>query len=159
MANNSQKKTVQNNKQKIVISLCFILPTIFFFVFWRFLRGTLNGTAYFVFVVNTLFQTLPFLYTYMISRPVYSEGELLDCGSDLSQEGLLEFVHDIIYFTSFIQLLSSFSFFAMYLYIVVVGYSIYLLYNMTSALPGMAQQPAAPQQEQKKQKIKYKTYH
>ncbi|KAL7714506.1 Transmembrane protein 208 [Entamoeba marina] len=154
MANNSEKKTVIRNKQKLVISCCF-----FFYMLWRLFRGTLTGTAYFVFLVNALFQFIPLIYTYYISRPIYDNGTLVDCGSDLSQEGLLDYVHDILYMSSFIQFLASFSFFAMYLYILIIGYTIYLVINITNNIPGFASPPQGNvQPKQKKQKIKVRNY-
>ena len=130
----------------------------FFYVAWRYLRGTLDGTAYFVFIFNGLFQGIPLIYTYAISRPVYDNGELIDCGSDLSQPGLMDYVHDILYFTSFIQFLASFSFFAMYLYILVLAYTIYMVVQICNSMPNLGGAPQAESQDTgKKQKIKYKT--
>ncbi|BFU23601.1 hypothetical protein EHI8A_137880 [Entamoeba histolytica HM-1:IMSS-B] len=157
MANQSQKKTVVRNKQKLLISFAFVFLSIFFFVFYRFLKGTLTGTAYFVFIINALFQCIPLIYTFSISRPLYENGELIDCGSDLSAEGLMDYIHDILYFSSIIQFLSSFSFFAMYLYILVIGYTIYLVVQMSNAMPNLNAAQGNSQEKGKKQKMKFKT--
>ena len=119
--------------------------------------------AYWSFAIALLFQMIPLYYTYVISRPTYENGELIDCGSDLSQAGLVEYVHDVMYFSSFIQLINSFTLFGNYLYLVMIGYAVYLLVSMKNALGGLlgggnAQQPDVDVPEKKKkQKVKIKT--
>ena len=127
-----------------------------FFLLWRYFKNTLTGTAYFVFVINALFQLIPLFYTYSISRPTYSsDGEIVDPGSDLNLPGVVDYVQDILYFCSFIQFLSSFTFFAMYLYLVVIGYSIYLVVQICNMIPSVDGQ-GAPDADPKKRKTKYK---
>ena len=137
MANNSQKKTVERNRSRNKINCGIVFATIIFFLVWRFMRGTMTTGAYWSFAICLLFQMIPLYYTYIISRPTIIDGEIIDCGSDLSQEGLLEFVHDIMYFSSFIQFICSFTLFGNYLYIVIIGYCIYLLYSMKNSFGGL----------------------
>ena len=164
MANNSQKKTVEKNSFRIKVNCGIVFLAIFFFLLWRFMRGTMTTGAYWAFAITLFFQMIPLYYTYIISRPTIENGEIIDCGSDLSQAGFLEWVHDVMYFASIIQFVCSFSLFGLYLYTVMIGYTIYLVCSMKNAMGGLLgggnnAQPDmdVPQKDKKKNKVKYKT--
>ena len=161
MANNSQKKTVERNKFRVKINCAIVFSSIVFFLIWRFFRGTLSTGAYVCFTINALFQLGTFFYTYSISRPTYKNGELIDCGSDLSDPGLLDFIHDLMYFTSIIQIITSWTLFSMYMYIIIIVYVLFKLYSMSKSFGGLGgnsyNESDVPRKE-KKQKVKYKSY-
>ena len=158
MANNSQKKIVANNQQKIKISLAFIGLSILFFLIWRFLRGTMTTSSYICFIINALLQIIPFFYTYSISRPTYSiNGEIEDYGSDLNQEGFISYIHDIIYFSSIVQFFASFTLFAMYLYIIMVCYICYLLYSLCGKFSNFGNQNEEEDPSNRRERRKNKT--
>ena len=125
-----------------------------FFLLWRIIFGSFTLGTWAALALNAavMFGTLG--YTYKISRPTIVEnGEILDPGTDLCQEGLMDYIADLLFGSSIIHFLSAFTLKAMFLWLLVLGYTGYLLYKIWAALPihGTPDQP-----QEKKVKVKRK---
>lgn len=76
-------------------------------------------------------------------RPTFSGGQLVRSGSDLSQSGLTEYMHDVIYFTWICAILSVvIGNKAWYLYLVIPVFATYKAFQLMKAGKQMFSQPA-----------------
>lgn len=135
MANAAAKKQAASNLHalKILHFSGAIINILFFFSYFVFSRPK-SLRPY-------LILSLPaFFLQYQlekIGRPKYNEkGSLISAGSDLSQAGLTEWFHDIIYVTWICVCVSIVfgSNKAWYLYSVIPGYFLYKAYGMIMGL-------------------------
>jgi len=73
-----------------------------------------------------LLYTPPFALLWFTARPVYSEhGSLISGGDDISAPGLLEYAHDLIYLTVFVQVGLIFSRWALLVFSLIPIYAVY----------------------------------
>ncbi|KAK6248163.1 hypothetical protein QUC31_019728 [Theobroma cacao] len=126
MANQGAKKRKEENTRhmanlrRIIIACNVIFVLVRMLIFhssftWKHWVGlVLTSAAYFI----------PYQQLAQMAKPTYAnDGELLDGGFDMSTGGICGYLHDVIYITSFVQLMSIISEKFWYTYLVVSGTS------------------------------------
>ncbi|MFQ6670518.1 hypothetical protein Gotur_035404 [Gossypium turneri] len=135
MANQGAKKRKEENTRhmanlrRLIIACNVVYVLVRMLIFhssftWKHWVGLLlTSVAYFI----------PYQQLSQVAKPAYSDdGELLDGGFDMSTGGICGYLHDVIYITSFVQLMSIISDKFWYTYLVVS--SIYLFCTWKAGL-------------------------
>eukprot|EP00735_Rhodelphis_limneticus_P004615 TRINITY_DN16226_c0_g1::TRINITY_DN16226_c0_g1_i1::g.6460::m.6460 TRINITY_DN16226_c0_g1::TRINITY_DN16226_c0_g1_i1::g.6460 ORF type:complete len:176 (-),score=13.67,sp/Q54UB0/TM208_DICDI/36.31/7e-32,DUF788/PF05620.6/5.9e-42,2TM/PF13239.1/0.0014,2TM/PF13239.1/1.3e+03,2TM/PF13239.1/1.5e+04,Sugar_transport/PF06800.7/0.0034,Sugar_transport/PF06800.7/2.7e+03,DUF2919/PF11143.3/0.025,DUF2919/PF11143.3/3.5e+03,DUF3040/PF11239.3/0.16,RseC_MucC/PF04246.7/1.5,RseC_MucC/PF04246.7/3.1e+02 TRINITY_DN16226_c0_g1 len=128
MANQAQKKRLQENKRQIEIHTIALLVVNLVYIVYRvvFHAQTFGGFQWFAFIVMSLGTIISWILIRSAASPTFSrDGELLDAGSDLSGKGLIEYAFDILYITWFAQTLGLFSDWGLLVYLLIPGFAGY----------------------------------
>ncbi|KAF9365128.1 hypothetical protein BGX34_011328 [Mortierella sp. NVP85] len=131
MANSSQKKIAKENA-KILLSIRkgFIWA---FYILYRIVYqwntfGLKLGLGYFT---TAGIAVVLYMQINSMGRPRYNrEGELVDAGEDLTQEGLVQYAFDIIYVTWFVHVTSAFWAKMWWFYLCIPIYATWKLWNL-----------------------------
>lgn len=128
MANSSAKKLHKANRRRLtLLAAAILIPSLAYILRWFLLSAPASSFHKVVFAVLTVIHAVLFALIWLSAKPSYSnDGALIDAGHDISAPGMLEYVHDIIYLTVFIQLLLLFTRWALLLYMTVPIFAIYL---------------------------------
>lgn len=128
MANQGAKKRKEENSRHmanlrrliIACNVIFVLVRLVIFhssFTWKHWIGLiLTSVAYFI----------PYRQLAAMASPAYADdGDLLDGGFDMSTGGICGYLHDVIYITSFVQLMSIISGKFWYTYLVIPAFGAY----------------------------------
>ncbi|RZC60108.1 hypothetical protein C5167_021868 [Papaver somniferum] len=130
MANQGAKKRKEENNKHMakllrVIIICnviYVIVRLLIFhssVSWKHFVGLLVTSAAYALSYKQLAQ---------MAEPSYDDdGELLDGGYDMSTGGICSYLHDVIYITSFVQVMSILSGKFWYTYLVIPAFAAYKL--------------------------------
>lgn len=94
-----------------------------------------------------------------MANPTYGDdGELLDGGFDMSTGGICGYLHDVIYITSFVQIMSILSGKFWYTYLVIPAFGIYKSSGLIRGLlsQGSEDEPEDEKTRKKREKMEKK---
>lgn len=94
-----------------------------------------------------------------MAQPIYGDdGELLDGGFDMSTGGICGYMHDVIYITSFVQIMSILSGKFWYTYLVIPGFGVYKSSGFIRGLlsQGSEDEPEDEKTRKKREKMEKK---
>lgn len=135
MANSGAKKLVKANRQRLMslalaiggVNLLFLLRCVL-------LRSTFTRFQGATWVLFGAFYSASYLFLYTSARPQYDGKTLVDGGHDISQAGLFEYAHDLIYITLVTHVLFLFSRYALLFFAAAVVYVLYVAAASTGLL-------------------------
>ncbi|XP_072962407.1 uncharacterized protein [Typha angustifolia] len=128
MANQGAKKRKEENKKHMAMLLRIIIGCNVIYVLVRMLifHSTFTWKHWIGLLVTSAAYGFPYKQLASMAKPSYSDdGELLDGGYDMSTGGVCGYLHDVIYITSFVQLMSIFSGKFWWTYLVIPAFGAY----------------------------------
>lgn len=130
MANSSAKKVMKSNRRRLNILMLTIGVTNLLFGIIRavILRQSFTTFYQVCWVALGLASALPFYMIWVAARPSFgSDGSIISGGEDITQRGVLEYAHDVIFLCAFVQTALIFSRWALIVLLVVPVYIIYFV--------------------------------
>lgn len=127
MANSSTKKLIKSNATRLsrLRTLLIVSPAVYL-AYLVFRAPHFTPFHITILCISLLFQWLPYYFLWAAARPrYYDDGHLQYGGEDISQAGVLEYAHDLIYLSSFVQVASILTKWAFLIVLVVPVYAIY----------------------------------
>ncbi|XP_058113954.1 uncharacterized protein LOC131256887 isoform X1 [Magnolia sinica] len=104
------------------------MQVIYVVVRMLFFHSTFTWKHWVGLIVTSVAYAIPYQQLAKMANPTYADdGELLDGGFDMSTGGVCGYLHDVIYITSFVQLMSIISGKFWYTYLVIPGFGLYKL--------------------------------
>ncbi|KAJ3680485.1 hypothetical protein LUZ60_016763 [Juncus effusus] len=161
MANQGAKKRKEENKKHMATLLRVILASNAIYVIvrmmimyssftWKHWMGLgLTSAAYF----------FPYKQLASMAKPSFSDdGELLDGGYDMSTTGICGYLHDVIYITAFVQIMSIVSDKFWWTYIVIPVFGGYKAFGLIKGLffSGSDEGPEDEKARKKREKMEKK---
>lgn len=128
MANQGAKKRREENARhmKNLQRLIIACNVIFFLVRMLIFHSTFTWKHWIGLVLTSVAYAIPYQQIANMAQPSYDDnGELLDGGFDMSTGGVCGYLHDIIYITSFVQVMSIISAKFWYIYLVIPAFGGY----------------------------------
>ncbi|KAF6157882.1 hypothetical protein GIB67_015198 [Kingdonia uniflora] len=117
----------------LVSRLFLILHVIYVMVRLFYFHSTFTWKHWVGLIVTSIGYAIPYQQLAKMANPSYADGgELLDGGFDMSTDGVCGYLHDVIYITSFIQLMSILSGKFWYTYLVIPAFGSYKLFGLMS---------------------------
>ncbi|KAF5752113.1 hypothetical protein HS088_TW01G00020 [Tripterygium wilfordii] len=112
MANQGAKKRKEENTRHMAMLLRLIIACNVIYVLVRMLifHSTITWKHWVGLVLTSVAYAMPYQQLSAMAKPTYDDdGNLLDGGFDMSTGGICGYLHDIIYITSFVQVMSIIS--------------------------------------------------
>ncbi|XP_057967813.1 uncharacterized protein LOC131157571 [Malania oleifera] len=128
MANQGAKKRKEENTRHMAMLLRLIIACNIIYVVVRLLifHSTFTWKHWVGLFAMSLAYGFPYQQLANMANPTYAaDGELLDGGFDMSTGGVCGYLHDVIYITSFVQLMSIISDKFWYTYLVIPAFGAY----------------------------------
>ncbi|GAB4841472.1 hypothetical protein Ancab_022188 [Ancistrocladus abbreviatus] len=128
MANQGAKKRKEENARHMSKLLRLIIGCNVVYVVARMLifHSSFTWKHWIGLILTSVAYALPYQQLASMAKPTYSDnGELEDGGFDMSSGGVCEYLHDIIYITSFVQITSIISDKFWYTYLVIPAFGAY----------------------------------
>ncbi|EEF28950.1 transmembrane protein 208 homolog [Ricinus communis] len=128
MANQGAKKRKEENARHMakLRHLIIACNVIYFLVRILIFHSTFTWKHWMGLVLTSVAYFIPYQQLDAMARPAYADdGELIDGGFDMSTGGICGYLHDIIYITSFVQLMSIISEKFWYTYLVIPAFGAY----------------------------------
>ncbi|KAJ7955701.1 Transmembrane protein [Quillaja saponaria] len=128
MANQGAKKRKEENARHMarlrqIIIACNV---IYIFVRAMIFNSTFTWKHWVGLILTSLAYVIPYQQLAAMANPTYADdGELLDGGFDMSTGGVCGYLHDVIYITSFVQVMSIISDKFWYTYLVIPAFGAY----------------------------------
>lgn len=137
MAKAAAKALVRNNTRRLkILRLTIFTINIIYVLISYILRINTSAKTLPPFPVSIvkpsffiITQGILYFSLQSLARPIYSNdgAKIVDYDQDLSQSGMLEYIHDILYLTFAIQLLSLISTWFFLLYLVIPMFGLFML--------------------------------
>ncbi|XP_043715595.1 transmembrane protein 208 homolog [Telopea speciosissima] len=137
MANQGAKKRKEENARHMNKLLRFIIGCNVIYMLVRMLvfYSTVTWKHWAGLFVTSLAYAFPYQQLAKMAQPTYADdGELLDGGFDMSTGGVCGYLHDVIYITSFVQLMSIISGKFWFTYLVIPAFGAYKVFGVTKGL-------------------------
>lgn len=154
MANQGAKKRKEENSRHMakLLRLIIICNVIYVLVRMLFFHSSVTWKHWVGLMVTSVGYALPYLQLANMAKPTYTDdGELLDGGFDMSTTGMCGYLHDVIYITSFVQLMSIFSGKFWYTYLVIPAFGAYKISGLLKGfLPGGSEGEVEDEKSRKK---------
>ncbi|MED6222796.1 hypothetical protein PIB30_067850 [Stylosanthes scabra] len=155
MANQGAKKRKEENARHMarirqVIIACNV---IYVLVRMLFFHSTFTWKHWIGLIVTSLAYFIPYKQLDKMATPSYDDdGELLDGGFDMTTGGVCGYLHDIIYITCFVQVMSIISGKFWYTYLVIPAFGAYQSFGLIKGfLPGgSSEEPYEDEKTRKK---------
>ncbi|KAK1553898.1 hypothetical protein Q3G72_005083 [Acer saccharum] len=128
MANQGAKKRKEENARHIKKLHRLIIACNVIYVLVRMLifHSSFTWKHWIGLVLTSVAYAVPYQQLAALAKPAYADdGELLDGGFDMSTGGICGYFHDVIYITSFVQIMSILSEKFWYTYLVIPAYGAY----------------------------------
>eukprot|EP00177_Eucheuma_denticulatum_P004564 GFKZ01008306.1.p1 GENE.GFKZ01008306.1~~GFKZ01008306.1.p1 ORF type:complete len:176 (+),score=14.43 GFKZ01008306.1:187-714(+) len=127
MANSSSKKLIKSNATRLSrLRILLVISPGLFLTYFFFRTPHFTPFHITILCISLLFQWLPYYFLWAAARPrYYDDGHLQYGGEDISQPGVLEYAHDLIYLSSFVQITSILTKWAFLIILVVPVYAVY----------------------------------
>ncbi|KAK1256945.1 hypothetical protein QJS04_geneDACA017235 [Acorus gramineus] len=154
MANQGAKKRKEENKQHMVKLLRLVIAANVIYVLLRILvfNSSVTWKHWVGLLLTSMAYTIPYQQLSKMASPAYSDdGELIDGGFDMSTGGVCGYLHDVIYITSFVQLMSILSDKFWYTYLVIPAFGVY---KLSGILKGFLPQGSEGEVEDEKSRKK-----
>lgn len=129
MANSSAKKQLKSNTQRLnALKVAILTANVLYAAVHVLFRGPLTTFHKVSWLFLSLSYALPFYFIWIAAKPTYSDtGALIDGGSDVTASGVLEYAHDLIFLTVFVQVGLLFSRWTLLFYLVAPAYATYCM--------------------------------
>ncbi|KAL9339472.1 hypothetical protein Peur_068487 [Populus x canadensis] len=157
MANQGAKKRKEENSRhmanlrRLIIACNVIYVLVRLVIFhssftWKHWIGLiLTSVAYFI----------PYRQLAIMASPAYADdGDLLDGGFDMSTGGICGYLHDVIYITSFVQLMSIISGKFWYTYLVIPAFGAYKSFGFLRGFLSNGSEEGAEDEKTRKKREK-----
>ncbi|CAM8956386.1 unnamed protein product [Rhodiola kirilowii] len=134
MANQGAKKRKEENARHMRTLLRIIIATNVVYVLVRMLilHSTFTWKHWFGLALTSGAYFFPYSLLAKMAKPSYDgAGELLDGGFDMRTGGVCGYLHDVIYITCFVQLMSIVSGKFWYTYLVIPAFGGYKLFGLS----------------------------
>ncbi|XP_042479207.1 transmembrane protein 208 homolog [Macadamia integrifolia] len=134
MANQGAKKRKEENAHHMNKLFRLIIACIVIHVLVRmlFFNSTVSWKHWIGLFVTSLAYAIPYQQLAKMAQPSYADdGELLDGGFDMSTGGVCGYLHDVIYITYFVQLMSIITGKFWYTYLVIPAFGAYKIFGVT----------------------------
>ncbi|KAJ4721630.1 hypothetical protein OWV82_009296 [Melia azedarach] len=128
MANQGAKKRKEENARHMEKLRRLIIACNVIYVLVRMLifHSTFTWKHWIGLVFTSLAYAIPYQQLAAMAKPTYGDdGDLIDGGFDMSTGGICGYLHDIIYITSFVQVMSILSGKFWYTYLVIPAFGAY----------------------------------
>ncbi|XP_048130616.1 transmembrane protein 208-like isoform X3 [Rhodamnia argentea] len=112
MANQGAKKRKEENARHMARLRYLIIACNVIYILVRMLifHSSFTWKHWIGLLVTSAAYAIPYLQLAKLAKPTYAnDGELLDGGFDMSTGGVCEYLHDLIFITSFVQVASIIS--------------------------------------------------
>ncbi|KAF9603694.1 hypothetical protein IFM89_037457 [Coptis chinensis] len=122
MANQGAKKRKEENSKHMakLLRIIIICNVIYVLVRMIVFHSSVTWKHWFGLIVTSVAYAIPYQQLANMAKPAYGDdGDLIDGGFDMSTGGVCGYLHDVIYITSFVQLMSILSGKFWYTYLVV----------------------------------------
>lgn len=145
MAGGGAKKRAEENNRTIQLIGIYILVCTAVYVLVRlWLKSSTVAWGHYAGLAATLaVNAICYLSIVAVGKPTIENGVVKDGGGDLSK-GVIQYYFDILYVTGFVQILSAFTDWGWYVFLLVPAFGLYLLVTKV-ILPVMA---ASKQQDE-----------
>uniref|UniRef100_A0A1D1YEL8 Transmembrane protein 208 n=1 Tax=Anthurium amnicola TaxID=1678845 RepID=A0A1D1YEL8_9ARAE len=153
MANQGAKKRRDENKQHMAKLLRLVVACNVIYVLVRMLifHSTVSWKHWFGLFVTSAAYALPYQQLAKMAKPTHSDdGELLDGGFDMNSEGVCGYLHDVIYITSFVQLMSILSDKFWYTYLLIPAFGAYKLSGLFKGILSGSEEPEEDEKTRRK---------
>jgi hypothetical protein len=127
MAGGGAKKRAEENKRTIqLVGIYILVCSAFYAVVRLWLKSSsLTWGHYAGFAATLTAHGICYLSIAAVGRPVIQNGAVVDGGGDLSK-GVIQYYFDILYVTGFVQILSAFTDWGWYVFLLVPAFGLYL---------------------------------
>uniref|UniRef100_A0A7N0RGU1 Transmembrane protein 208 n=1 Tax=Kalanchoe fedtschenkoi TaxID=63787 RepID=A0A7N0RGU1_KALFE len=154
MANQGAKKRKEENARHMRTLLRVIIACNVVYVLVRMLilHSTFTWKHWFGLALTSGAYFVPYSLLEKMAKPSYADdGELLDGGFDMSTGGVCGYLHDVIYITCFVQLMSIISGKFWFTYLVIPVFGGYKLFGLSRGLfSGGSEGPVEDEKTRKK---------
>ncbi|KAK7291926.1 hypothetical protein RIF29_07484 [Crotalaria pallida] len=155
MANQGAKKRKEENVRHMARLRHVIITCNVIYILIRMLifHSTFAYKNWIGLVLTSLAYYIPYQQLAKMANPSYAEdGELLDGGFDMSTGGVCGYLHDVIYITCFVQVMSIISGKFWYTYLVIPAFGAYHSFGFIKGfLPGSgSEEPYEDEKTRKK---------
>ncbi|XP_020240967.1 transmembrane protein 208 homolog [Asparagus officinalis] len=136
MANQGAKKRKEENKKHMANLLRLIIACNVIYVLIRmlFFHSSFTWKHWVGLLVTSAAYGISYQQLANMAKPAYSDnGELLDGGFDMTTDGICGYLHDVIYITSFVQVMSIISGKFWWTYLVI---PVFAAYKVSGLLKG-----------------------
>ncbi|XP_068648389.1 uncharacterized protein [Aristolochia californica] len=136
MANQGAKKRREENRKHMrnLLRLIVFCNVVYVVVRMLIFHSSFSWKHWLGLFLTSVSYAIPYQQLANMASPAFDEtGELLDGGHDMSSGGVCGYLHDIIYITSFVQLMSIISGKFWYTYLVIPAYAVYQLSGLIKA--------------------------
>ncbi|XP_043695238.1 transmembrane protein 208 homolog [Telopea speciosissima] len=157
MANQGAKKRKEENARHMnkLFRLIIACNVIHFLVRMLVFHSTVSWKHWVGLCVTSLAYAIPYQQLSKMAEPAYDDdGELLDGGFDMSTGGVCGYLHDVIYITIFVQLMSIISGKFWYTYLVIPAFGAYKIFGVTKGF--MSQGSEGTMEDEKSRKKREK---
>ncbi|XP_034682382.1 transmembrane protein 208 homolog [Vitis riparia] len=157
MANQGAKKRKEENSRHMTKLLRLIIACNVIYVLVRmlFFYSTFTWKHWIGLLLTTAAYVIPYRQLASMAKPAYhDDGELLDGGFDMSTGGVCGYLHDVIYITSFVQIMSIISEKFWYTYLVIPAFGGYKIFGLTRGLLSQSSEGATEDEKTRKKREK-----
>jgi hypothetical protein len=133
MAGAGAKKRLQDNQNRLQTLRLAAGTTTFLYVAirWLLFRSSTYWYHWLGLTVTVLVHAFAYLLIASVAKPVYSpSGELQDGGADLNKHTAASYSHDVLYITSFVQVLAAFTNYGWLAYLTIPAYALFKLWAL-----------------------------
>nr|ACU15819.1 unknown [Glycine max] len=154
MANQGAKKRKEENARHMARLRQIIIACNVIYVLLRMLvfHSSFTWKHWIGLIVTSLAYVIPYQQLAKMATPAYAEdGELLDGGFDMSTGGVCGYLHDVIYITCFVQVMSIVSGKFWFTYLVIPAFGAYKSFGFIKGfLPGGSEESFEDEKTRKK---------
>ncbi|GAV74992.1 DUF788 domain-containing protein [Cephalotus follicularis] len=157
MANQGAKKRKEENARHMANLRRLIIACNIIYVLVRMLifHSTFTWKHWVGLLLTSVAYLIPYQQLAAMAQPSYAdEGELLDGGFDMSTGGICGYLHDVIYITSFVQIMSIISGKFWYTYLVMPAFGAYKSFGLIKGF--LSQRSEGVEEDEKTRKKREK---
>ncbi|PIA56894.1 hypothetical protein AQUCO_00700919v1 [Aquilegia coerulea] len=128
MANQGAKKRKEENTRHMtkLLRIIIICNVIYVLVRMIIFHSSITWKHFVGLIVTSVAYVVPYKQLASMAKPSYADdGELLDGGFDMGTGGVCGYLHDVIYITCFVQLMSILSGKFWYTYLLIPAFGLY----------------------------------
>ncbi|XP_023536815.1 transmembrane protein 208 homolog [Cucurbita pepo subsp. pepo] len=161
MANQGAKKRKEENARHManLRRLIIACNTTYILVRMLIFHSSFTWKHWIGLIVTSAAYFIPYNQLSNMANPTYGdEGELLDGGFDMNTGGICGYLHDMIYITSFVQIMSILSGKFWYTYLVIPAFGVYKSSGLIKGLlsQGSEDEPEDEKTRKKREKMEKK---
>ncbi|KAJ8464979.1 hypothetical protein OPV22_027531 [Ensete ventricosum] len=153
MANQGAKKRKEENRKHMANLLRLIIASNVIYILVRMLvfHSTFIWKHWIGLIVTSIAYVMPYKQLDSMAKPTYSDdGELLDGGYDMTTGGVCGYLHDLIYITSFVQIMSILSGKFWWTYLVIPAFGAYKVVSLLKGTLGGSEGEVEDEKSRKK---------